>query len=232
MIDDSFAPSKYNRFDHLDEIEDRVIYYLISMSQKKTEAEKKQTEIIWKLLCYGDDYDALNMELPSYQQVRSLISDDSDVETQNEKRIFRSPHFDDAWASRGALIKIYIDSIIPKDRYKAVVNIGIDVIVHNKSINIAADDEQKTHPVDVIYEYDNEGNVIGENKVTIQTKSRVTTLVKAILSLLNGASIQGVGQIEFSTDMSRFQQAQYGVWNNRNYEGIKLVMGCWMSGVS
>ena len=45
MIDDSFAPSKYNRFDHLDEIEDRVIYYLISMSQKKTEAEKKQTEI-------------------------------------------------------------------------------------------------------------------------------------------------------------------------------------------
>ena len=130
------------------------------------------------------------------------------------------------------VIKIYIDSIIPKDRYKAVVNIGIDVIVHNKSINIAADDEQKTHPVDVIYEYDDEGNVIGENKVTIQTKSRVTTLVKAILSLLNGASIQGVGQIEFSTDMSRFQQAQYGVWNNRNYEGIKLVMGCWMSGVS
>ena len=72
-----------------------------------------------------------------------MISDDSDVETQNEKRIFRSPHFDDAWASRGALIKIYIDSIIPKDRYKAVVNIGIDVIVHNKSINIAADDDSR-----------------------------------------------------------------------------------------
>ena len=110
-----------------------------------------------------------------------MISDDSDVEIQNEKRIFRSPHFDGAWASRGALIKIYIDSIIPKNRYIAVVNIGIDVIVHNKSISIAADDEQNTHPVDVIYEHDEDGNVIGENKDTIETKSRVTTLVKAIL---------------------------------------------------
>jgi hypothetical protein len=56
--------------------------------------------------------------------------------------------------------------------------------------------------------------------------------VKAVLFLLNGAHVQGVGNLEFSTMMSRFQQAQYGIWNNRNFEGIKVVLGCYMSGVS
>ena len=221
MIDDSFAPSKYNRFDHLDEIEDRVIYYLISMSQKKTEADKKQTEIIWKLLCYGDDYDALNMELPSYQQVRSLISDDSDVETQNEKRIFRSPHFDDAWASRGALIKIYIDSIIPIDRIKSIVNVGVDVVVNTNIINL----EIPENEAGIIDEIDGE-------YLKVQTTSRVTALTKAILSLLNGADVQGVGRMIFSREQSIYNQSQYGLWNNRNFEGIKSVIGVTISGVN
>ena len=66
----------------------------------------------------------------------------------------------------------------------------------------------------------------------VETKSRISVLTQAIISLLNGANVQGVGLMEFSGTMSRFQQAQYGIWNNRNFEGIKVVMGCWMSGVS
>jgi len=253
------ARSMYNRLDNIDAIEDRIIYYLISMNNKN-DYEKEQTGIIWKLLCYDDDYDALNQSLPTYEQVRNLISSDNAEDSQNNKRIFRSPHFEDAWLTESTLLKIYIDSIIPADRYKAVVNIGIDIITHNKCINIAAkeyetyvedlkffkpelsEEEREaegdrlykkfaSYPVDYLNP-DSDDNPEGIMPVMVQTKSRISTLVKAIVSLLNGAHIQGVGTLEFSTEMSRFQQAQYGLWNNKNFEGIKLVMGCWMSGVS
>lgn len=218
MIDNSFAPSAYNRFIHLDELEDRIIYYLISPN-KKTQAELEQTHIIWKLLYYND-CDALNKELPTYQQIVSLISNGDG--SQTDKRIFRSPHFEDAWTAENTILKVYIDRIIPVDRYKSVVNVGIDIITHNKCVDINASDEENSYPVD---------NVNGVD-VRITMKSRITTLVKAVLFLLNGAQVQGIGTIEFTQTMSRFQYGQYGVWNNRNFEGIKLTMGCLMSGVS
>ena len=68
--------------------------------------------------------------------------------------------------------------------------------------------------------------------IQVQYKSRVTALTKAIISLLNGASVQGVGKITFSRKNSIFNQAQYGIWNHRNCEGMKIVMGVKMSGVS
>lgn len=218
MLDSSYAPSAFNRFVNLDGVEDRIIYYLLSPN-KKTPEELEQTHIIWKLLYYNDA-DALNRELPTYQQITSLIC--SDDITQTDKRIFRSPHFEDAWIAESTLLKIYIDQIIPTDRYKAVVNFGIDIITHNKCININPSDDDKTYPVDTV----------DGVEIPITGKSRVSTLLKAILFLLNGAHVQGVGNLEFSTMMSRFQQAQYGIWNNRNFEGIKVVLGCYMSGVS
>ena len=218
MLDSSYAPSAFNRFVNLDGVEDRIIYYLLSPN-KKTPEELEQTHIIWKLLYYNDA-DALNRELPTYQQITSLICS-GDI-TQTDKRIFRSPHFEDAFLTEATLLKVYIDSIIPKDPYKAVVNVGIDIITHNKCINIAANEEDKGLPIDIVdgVEY------------YVETKSRISVLTQAIISLLNGANVQGVGLMEFSGTMSRFQQAQYGIWNNRNFEGIKVVMGCWMSGVS
>ena len=159
---------------------------------KKTPEELEQTHIIWKLLYYNDA-DALNRELPTYQQITSLIC--SDDITQTDKRIFRSPHFEDAWIVESTLLKIYIDQIIPTDRYKAVVNFGIDIITHNKCININPSDDDKTYPVDTV----------DGVEIPITGKSRVSTLLKAILFLLNGAHVQGVGNLEFSTMMSRFQ---------------------------
>lgn len=218
MLDNTFAPSKFNRFIHLGEIEDRIIYYLLSPN-KKTKEEREQTEIIWKLLYYNDT-DALNRELPTYEQVANLVCND-DI-TQTDKKIFRSPHFEDAWLTETALLKIYVEQIVPVDRYKAVVNIGIDVISHNKCINIFAPEDENSPPIDTVNGVD----------IRISTRSRVTTLVEAVLHLLNGAHVEGVGNLEFSQEMSRFQQAQYGIWNNRNFEGIKIVLGCYMSGVS
>ena len=218
MLDNTFAPNARNRFVTLDGIEDRIIYYLLSPNNK-TEEELKATHTIWKLLTYNTG-DALNKKLPTYKKVVGLIAND-DI-TQTDKRIFRSPHFEDAFLTEATLLKVYIDGIIPKDPYKAVVNVGIDIITHNKCINIAANEEDKGLPIDIVdgVEY------------YVETKSRISVLTQAIISLLNGANVQGVGLMEFSGTISRFQQAQYGIWNNRNFEGIKVVMGCWMSGVS
>ena len=53
-----------------------------------------------------------------------------------------------------------------------------------------------------------------------------------MLSLLNGADVAGVGRMIFSRQHSIYNQSQYGIWNNRNFEGIKNVIGVSMSGVS
>lgn len=218
MINYGPAGSAYNRFLNLDGVEDRIIYYLLSPNNK-TELELEQTYIIWKLLVY-DDIDALNKPLPQYSDVVKLIANDNI--TQNNFRIFRSPHMEDAWAQQCSLLKIYIDRIIPKDRYIARVNIGIDILTHNKIINLNVANDDNAPPIDTI------DNI----EYKISQKSRVSVLTRAVLYLLNGANIQGVGTLEFSQDMDRYQQAQYGIWNNRNFEGIKLVMGVYMGGVS
>ena len=218
MIDRTSGGSAYNRFINIDGIEDRVIYYLLSPNNK-TEQELEQTHIIWKLLYY-DDIDALNKPLPKYSDVVRLVANNN--VTQNHFRIFRSPHMEEAFTEQCSLLKIYIDSIIPSDRYRSIVNFGIDVLVHNKIINVNVPDDDVAPPIDTVdgIEY------------KISQKSRVSVLSKAVLYLLNGADVQGVGRMEFSQQMNRYQQAQYTIWNNRNFEGIKIVMGVHMSGVS
>lgn len=218
MLDKTSGGSAFNRFINLDGIEDRVIYYLLSPNNK-TEAELEQTHIIWKLLKY-DDIDALSKPTPKYSDIVKLISDDNI--TQNNFRIFRTPHFDDSWTEQCSLLKVYVDSVIPQDRYRAIVNFGIDVICHNKIINVNVPADAKAPPIDIVdgIEY------------RISQKSRVSVLTKAVLYLLSGADVQGVGRMTFSQEMNRYQQAQYGIWNNRNFEGIKIVMGAWMGGVS
>lgn len=68
--------------------------------------------------------------------------------------------------------------------------------------------------------------------IPVGYKSRVSVLTKAVLYLLNGADVAGVGRLFFSRENSIYNQAQYGIWNNRNFEGMKIVMGVSMSGVS
>lgn len=218
MLDYSPGGGNYNRFIHLDGAEDRILYYLLSPNNKNQE-ELKQTHIIWKLLL-DSSIDALKNPTPKYIDVIKKISNDN--EFQVDKRIFRSPHFEDGFLEQATLLKIYIDSIIPQDKYTAVVNFGIDVITHNKTINLNVPDEDKGPPIDIV----------DGIEIKIETKSRISVLAKAILFLLNGADVAGVGRLVFSPELSRYNQAQYGLWNNRNFEGMKIVLGAYMSGVS
>ena len=219
MIDTSMSGVDYNRFTQLDGIEDRIIYYLLSPNpDKKTPMELEQTYRIWKILYYND-LDALSKPLPKYSEVTKLIYNGRG--TQQGKRIFRSPRLEDSFVEECSMIKVYIDSIIPIDRIKSIVNVGVDVVVNTNIINL----EIPENEAGIIDEIDGE-------YLKVQTTSRVTALTKAILSLLNGADIQGVGRMIFSREQSIYNQSQYGLWNNRNFEGIKSVIGVTISGVN
>ena len=215
MID--LTSTKYNRFVNLDGSEDRIIYYLLSPN-KKTPGELEETHKIWKLLMYND-IDALNHPLPKYSDVIKLICNDNI--TQTNKRIFRSVHMEDAFTEQCTILKVYVDSIIPQNAYVAQVNYGIDVICHNKIVNIKAPNTE-----------DSIIDVVDGVEIRVETKSRITALTQAILSLLNGADIAGIGNLQFNMENFRYNQAQYGIWNNRNFEGMKIVIGAMQSGLS
>lgn len=215
--------SAYNRFINLDGSEDRIIYHLLSPNNKNPE-QLRQTHIIWKLLYYSD-IDAMLKPLPKYSDVVKLICNDNT--TQTNFRVFRSPHFEDGWMEQCTLLKIYVDGIEPKNNLQATVNFGIDIVAHNKTINVAMPDEDPDNLC-----VSNVIDVVDGIEVKVATKSRVTMLVQAILSLLNGADIAGVGPMQFNMNLSRYNQARYGIWNNRNFEGMKVVLGATMSGVS
>lgn len=211
--------AKVNRFSNLDGLEDRIIYYLLSPNNK-SEQELELTHTIWKLLCY-DTSDALLKETPKYADVVNLICNGDDGWTG--KRIFRSPHMDDAWLEQSTLLKVYVSGILPMDVYRAQVNIGIDIVTHVKTINV-------TTPEDDVTTFIEEVDGI---KVRVQTKNRVTLLTRCVLALLNGKEIQGVGIMQFNYNSDyRYNEAQYGLWNNRNFEGMKIVIGCQVTGVA
>ena len=261
MFDASMSGQVYNRLDNLDGIEDRVIIYLLSY-YNKTPREKAQVDVIRKILA-NDDINALDIPVPSNEQIARLISNDNI--DQSGKRIFRSPRLEDPKVMEGTILKVYVDSIIPDNHIVSTVNIGIDVVVNDKIINLKVPhDNEDIEDMDenAREEYEEEQkekscNEVGVDGATqadvnessgatnlyamalsngeivqVQYKSRVTALTKAIISLLNGASVQGVGKITFSRKNSIFNQAQYGIWNHRNCEGMKIVMGVKMSGVS
>jgi len=158
--------------------------------------------------------------------ISNLIFNDDEYDFESSKRVFRSPRLDAAFTSACTLIKIYVNSITPINHLRAIVNVGIDLIVHSEIINLKVPDSDKNY-----YIYKATNKLGDEYVVPVQFKSRVTTLTQAVIALLNGAQVQGVGTMVFSRDMSIDNRAQYGIWNNRNFEGIKLVIGVSMSGV-
>jgi len=136
---------------------------------------------------------------PELEDVEELISEDNSSD-QSSKRIFRTPRMEDSWTIEGSMIKVYVDSIVPVNHLRSIVNVGIDIVVNTKIINVKAPSTENA--------YIDESN---DGVQVVKTKSRVTTLTKCILALLNGASVQGVGKMIFSNEQSIYNKAQYGL---------------------
>ena len=209
----------YNRFPNLDSIEDRVIYYLIS-EKGKTSDQLKKVHNIWQILSH-DSINALNEPLLTQSDISKLVDEDNTGNDRINKRIFKTPFLDDAWTVQCSMLKIYIDSVIPVNNKLSIVNVGIDIITHNKLTNVYVADDDDSTVIDIV----------DGTPITVQSKSRVDVLLQSILYLLNGADIAGVGKMQFNYELSRYNQARYSIWNNRNYGGFKMCMGCQIGGL-
>lgn len=218
----------FNRFVFLDGIEDRIIFHLIS-PLNKTKEELELVHTLWKVIFY-DDKDCLNKSLPDYEddiipliyQGNDSILEDGISSKQSNKKIFRFANQEEAWATNSSLIRIYVDSIYPQNDYTATLNVGIDVIAHNKIIDINAEESNRN-----LIEISPNGT-----RIEVMTKNRLTVMLRCILALLNGANVQGVGTLRYNQKLSSLCQSRYALWNQRTYGGYKNIFSTQVSGVS
>lgn len=200
-----FDPTSYNKFFNLDSVETRIIDFL-------RDTETEECERIWKLLKYSD-MKALFRDNLTVKEKNDLIYKDSD---EKDKRIFNFPFIEDEFVETCSLLKVYIHSITPVNHLISTVNVGIDILSHNKLSNVYNDDQ------DVL----DGGRLIEDN---VSVKNRNTVLLKSILHTLNGCLIQGVGTFQFNRELSESSNASLKLSNNRNFYGYSVVLSCQMS---
>ena len=199
------VPNSFNHFINLDSIETRIINYL-----KNTKTE--EAERIWKLLKYSD-MQALYKDNLTAEQKDALIYKDAD---EMGKRVFNFPWIEDKFAETCSLLKVYVYNIQSKNHLISTVNVGIDILSHNKLSNVYND----------LCDPDDNGRIIEEN---ITVKNRNTVLLRSILCVLNGANIEGVGVLQFNGELSEYDKAAMKLSNDRDFYGYQLIMSCNMA---
>ena len=204
-----FTPdeTQFNKFHNLDSIETRIINYL-----KDTNTD--DCNRMWKLLKYSD-MKALYKDNLTQEEKKKLIYQDKE---EASCRVFTFPYIEDNFTEVCSLVKVYIHSIKPDNHLIDTVNIGIDILTHNKISNVYNDESD-------IFDG---GRIVEEN---ISTKNRNTIILKAILSTLNGADVEGTGVLQFNKELSDKCQAEMKLSNSRNFYGYTVVLSCQMSGV-
>lgn len=202
----------FNRFVNLDSIEERIINHFVTSGTK--EADR-----ICKLLKYSDSKALLK---PSLTMKEKALLVDMDSSNQEEKRFFRSPFLEDAMTVQCSLIRVYIDSIVPENHLNAIVNVGFDIVTHNKIANVYNDACDDIESPDIFRPIEKE----------VMMKSRNSVILKNLLAEINGLEIAGVGKFQFNRQLSAFSQARLGIFNNKNYMGYKIIVPVMMSGVS
>ena len=206
-----FDEVAFNRFYNLDSIEERLINFLIK-------SEDVDAQRIWKLLKYNS-MDALSQKDLTRKEKSKLVDDGNG--DQSGFKIFKQNFMEDAFVEETSLIKFYVDSVIPVNHLVSTVNVGIDIMTHNKMQLVYNDsfDEIENEPL------------YREIEKNIITKNRNTLLLKCLFSVLNGQYVEGVGQFQFNQQLCYYDQARGGIYNNKNYSGIKIIVSCQMSGV-
>ena len=208
MFVNSIAQQNYNRFMNLDSITDRIINYLIK-------SDSIYANRIWKLLKYPE-VDALLQQDLTQEEKAELV--DNDSTEQSTKRVFRYPFIEDSFVVKASIMRIYIDTILPQNHLNSVVNVGFDLLNHNKLSNVYNDSN------DIL----EEGREVEED---IIVKNRNNILLKSILGILNGANVEGVGMLQFNQSLTKESQMKNYSNNKTNFYGYSLVMSCIMSGM-
>lgn len=208
--------SAFCRYTNLDNIEWKIIDYLVN-------SKSKYANYLWKILKY-DSMDCLTKADLTTQEKRAMIYN-TNGEATADYRVFLTPFVDDAWSFQSSHLHIYVYGIDPTDHIKGNVHICFEVIVHNKINNIYGDASEynpQTNPV----ELDKNGE-----PVTL-IKSRMTEMLKDVIAALNGEMINAVGVMQFNRDLSPYDTARASLWNNNSFMGHRIIMSTIMSGVS
>lgn len=216
---DFLYDNAFNRFVNLDNIEWNIVDHLVK-------SDTKYANYLWKILKYPDENCLYQPDLkPNSAERRDLIyvnNGDASV-----KRVFITPFVDDAWTEVSSHLHIYVNRIKPTDHLRAVVDIGIETIVHNKISNIVGDADIKLNPGDT-----NPAELDDNFRSYILYKNRATVMLKCVLAELNGAFVNGIGTLQYNSKLSPYNGSTQYLWNNRSFYGHTSFMSTMISGVS
>lgn len=207
--------SAFNRYTNLDNIEWKIIDYLVK-------SKSKYANYLWKILKY-DTEDCLTKADLTEKEKWALVYKNNGESTQY--RVFMTPFTDDAWEQQSSHLHIYVYGINPMSHITGKVHVCFECIIHNKISNIYGDASEynpNTNPV----ELDDNGNPI------IEYKSRATEMLKDIIAALNGEMINAIGVLQFNEDLSPYDTAKAALWNRKNFFGYRIIMTSLISGVS
>ena len=206
--------NEFNRFPNLDGVEYKMVNELLHNPSQ-------YAENIWKLIGYTTP-DALVRDNLTLQQKATLICDENDT-LETGKRVFITPYINDAWTDQSAHLHIYVDALHSPNYVLSNVHVCIETIVHAKVGTILSDvDEPHGNP-----------NDSGADGIPIVLrKSRATCLLKNVIALFNGMSLDGVGQLQFNQSVDPYCVSTPFTWNSKAYFGHVTRMVIKMSGVS
>lgn len=256
----------FNRYTNLDNIEGRILEALVC--SKTAHAMR-----LWNILG-NDSMDCLNQEnmalvqnpndeegwKKEFQRRRNMVY--TGVGESSTKKVFFSPFIDDAWDTESSRLDIFVDDVIPTNHITSTVLVGVELIVHNKIVNIFADADEENpnaNPSEMFVLYrDEEDNIYTPEEAKrlqeegkkpeiklekefvpwIRIKSRTATLLKSALAELNGLFVAGVGQLQLNMTLMNNETlkdkvgAKRMIWNNHAYIGHRVVFATIMSGAS
>lgn len=207
--------SAFNRYTNLDNIEWKIIDFLIH-------SKSKYANYLWKILKY-DTEDCLSQpDLTEDEKYALVYKNNGDA---TPFRVFMNPFVDDAWEEQTSLLHIYVYGINPQNQVTGKVHVCFECIIHNKISNIFGDASEynpRTNPV----ELDSSGETV------IPYKSRATEMLKDVIAALNGQMINGVGVLQFNETLSPYDAAKASLWNSKSFFGYRVIMTSLISGVS
>lgn len=214
MYNNGATQNDFNRFPNLDGVEYKMVRELLY-------SKSKYAENIWKILQYPTP-DALTKDDLTLGQKAALICDENNT-LETGKRVFITPYINDAWTEQTAHLHIYVDALHAPNYVLSNVHVCIETIVHAKVGTILSDvNEERNNPNDC----DAEGNPI------VLRKNRATVLLKNVIALYNGMTLDGVGQLQFNQSIDPYCVSTQYMWNSRSYFGHVTRMVIKMAGVS
>ena len=206
-----------NRLQNLDGLEWKIVDHLIK-------SDSKHADIIWKILKYNSDINALSQNSIGEADRRKLVCTNNGEPTT--KRLFLQPFVDDAWSEQCSSVYVYVDEIRPVDQTRANVIVTVEAIVHAKISVIAGDGDQELNPNANPNDSDEQGNIV------VTMKNRATVLLKSIVAELNGLFLDGIGYLLIDPKKDSKTGAVLSLWNNRSYYGYTIKFAVEMAGVS